>query len=195
LDGPPLHSAKEKWNRDLSQLELVHKGLFESFALLPKLDEVGSEMNKVFFAILRNDMKIKPSALKYSSEETRTFQNRPFNQKSPKLTSKVEIWNIKVRMTQVAPSRTDASAERPWPNMVMTKGDVALRMKDFNGALNQFTHALALASPDNSEQMVALLCRRAVALLYLKVEKIFFFPGFFLHWFNCLCGFRSTKSA
>ena len=63
-----------------------------------------------------------------------------------------------------------SESERPWPAMAMTKGDASLRIKDFAGALAQFTHALALASPDNHQLMVALLCRRAVALLYLQVR-------------------------
>jgi predicted negative regulator of RcsB-dependent stress response len=63
-----------------------------------------------------------------------------------------------------------ADASRPWPSMLTTKGDVALRMKDFEAALQHFTKALALASPDNRELMVSLLNRRAVALLYLRVR-------------------------
>jgi hypothetical protein len=88
-----------------------------------------------------------------------------------------------------------------WTLMSQTKGDSALRQKDYSVALTHFTRAIALALPGDRDVMVALLCRRAVALLYLKVSKraagcyflffFFFFLFFFCPFFCGRCGLTS----
>ena len=58
---------------------------------------------------------------------------------------------------------------KSWALMSQIKGESALRQKDFASALGHLTRAIALSPPSDHAAMVGLVCRRAVALLYMKV--------------------------